>query len=92
MTEEPIYLCVEKAGTQFESVQNFQVTQPLDSAADRMWLDWGAMVGVLVMPTKPMQVKLSIMLAYATAHTVEVVRLPSEEFYQKFPKFDPRNQ
>ena len=89
--DPPIHLCVEKHGTPYESVTNFHVPGPDYSTnpSDRMWIDWSATMAT-IMSTRPVQVKLLVISAYASVHGVGVERLPAEEFYARFPESDPR--
>ncbi len=86
-----IHLCVEKSGTEFESVTNFSVPGPdyFPDPSSRMWLDWSATMATL-MTNKPTFAKLAVISAYADLHDIEVERIPSEEFYARFPEVDPR--
>ena len=89
--EPKIHLCVEKWGTDFETVTNFSVPGPdyHDEASSRMWLDWSATMATL-MTDRPTFAKLAVISAYADVHDIEVERLSSEEFYARFPEVDPR--
>ena len=91
IADPKIHLCVEKSGTAFESVTNFSVPGP-DYFADpsaRMWIDWSATMATLL-TDRPTNVKLVVIQAYADLHNIEVERIPSEEFYGRFPEVDPR--
>ncbi len=92
MSDAPkIHLCVEKSGTEFESVTNFSVPGPdyFDDPSSRMWLDWAASM-MMAGTDRPTFVKLTVISAYADVHDIEVERIPSEEFYARFPEVDPR--
>lgn len=86
-----IHLCVEKHGTPFETVTNFSVPGPdyFPNASSRMWIDWSAAMMIAV-TDRPMFAKLAVISAYADVHDIDVERLPSEEFYARFPEVDPR--
>ena len=86
-----IHLCVEKSGTEFESVTNFSVPGPdyFPNPSSRMWLDWSAAM-IIAGTDRPTSVKLTVISAYADVHDIEVERIPSEEFYARFPEVDPR--
>ena len=86
-----IHLCVEKSGTEFESVTNFSVPGPdyFVDPSSRMWIDWAAAM-VIAGTDRPMFAKIHVISAYADLHDIEVERIPSEEFYARFPEVDPR--
>jgi hypothetical protein len=89
-----IYLCVEKSGTPFESVSNYQVPGPdaTPDSSDRMWLDWSGMMATMLLTDRPMAIKMAVVSAYASIHEIEVSRLPADDFYALFPDSDPRSR
>ncbi len=92
MSDNPkIHLCVEKYGTGFESVSNFSVPGPdyFANPSSRMWIDWAAAM-TIAGTDRPMFAKLAVISAYADVHDIEVERIPSEDFYARFPDVDPR--